>query len=57
MTYYKDKYVKVELSYYELQMIYAIVNNYKNTVEEWFTKDNLKDLNGILKTEVEKLKR
>ena len=50
----KDKYVQIELSEFELQMIWAIVDNTKHEEKDFFTEINLNDLKQQLTLEINK---
>jgi hypothetical protein len=55
----KDRYVKVEFSCFELQMLWAIVDWELQTTQDYsnyfFTKINLQDLEKLLSDEICKM--
>lgn len=57
MSYEKGRYTKLELSYYELEMINAILSNFKREVGDWFTEENLEDLRKIVSLEISKVNK
>lgn len=57
MSYLKDKYVKIELSHYELQIINSIIQEAKHEQNDWFTELNLNDVKRQLNLEVMKVEQ
>ncbi len=47
MSYYKDKYKKFELSYYEIQIIVSILDETKHNKRDWFSEISLEDVKHI----------
>ena len=47
MKYEKDLYKKLELSYYEIQLIASILDTTKRKKGDWFTETNLKDVSEM----------
>ena len=44
----KGKYVKIELSEFELQMLWVILDSSKVEEDYWYTQQNLEDLQSII---------
>jgi len=53
--YEKNKYLKVEFSHYELQIINRVLQRAKRENQDFFTEENLKDTKYQMGLSIEKL--
>jgi hypothetical protein len=54
-SYSKGKYLKLELSHYEFQMLHAIIMEARHDEQDFFTLNNLQDLKSLMDDNAKKV--